>query len=373
VKQTKTAIVSVINDLVTDQRVDRACRTLIKSGYDVLLIGRILPQSLKIGKRAYSTKRMKLFFNQGPLFYLEYQIRLFFFLLFNKPQLLYANDLDTLLPNYLISRLKSTKLIYDSHELFCEVPELIENPGKRKIWKALEKYLFPRLQNIITVNQSIANIYQEEYHKKLYIVRNIPIPRPIRLQLTRKELSLPIDKKIIILQGAGINIDRGAEELVQAMKYIDNALLLIVGSGDVIEKLKEMRIELKLEEKVMITGKVPYEQLANYTRIADLGLSMDKDTNLNYRYSLPNKLFDYIHASIPILASPLVEISRIINDYQIGTIIKSHQPKHIAQAINSSFSNQEQYALWKKNLIIAQQDLSWEKEEQQLLYCIDHA
>lgn len=367
------AIVSVINDLVTDQRVDRACTALINSGYDVILVGRQLKNSLPLTSKPYQRHRMKLFFSQGPLFYAEYQFRLFVFLLSKKHTLLYSNDLDTLLPNYISSRLKHSKLIYDSHELFCEVPELLENPKKRQIWKKIEKWIFPKLESIITVNKSIANIYQKEYHKRIYVVRNIPITRSDIQLKTKVELNLPNHKKIIILQGAGINIQRGAEEAVEAMQWVDNAILLIVGSGDVLATLKQMVKELNLNKKVIITGKVPYDELAQYTHIADLGLSLDKDTNMNYRYSLPNKLFDYIHANVPVLVSPLVEISRIVSDYQIGIIIKNHDPKHIAQSINDAFNHHETYTLWEKNLKRAKKELSWEKEEQILLECIKDA
>lgn len=368
----KRAIVSVINDLVTDQRVDRACRALLKGGYQVTLVGRALPKSLPMNHRPYATHRMKLLFTQGPAFYLEFQIRLFFFVLFRKAHLVYANDLDTLLPNFLISKLKGSKVIYDSHELFCEVPELLENPKKRKTWKRLERWIFPKLHNIITVNQSIANIYGHEYEKKINVVRNIPLQRTPSELLSKEELGLPQDKKIIILQGAGINMQRGAEEAVQAMKYVKNAVLLIVGSGDVIEQLKEMRIELGIEDRVIITGKVPYEKLAQYTRNADLGLSLDKDTNLNYRFSLPNKLFDYIHAGVPVLVSDLVEIARIVKEYQIGGVIKNHEPQYIAQQINLALSNQKKHDTWKRNLLKAKEELTWEAEEATLLKCIDH-
>ena len=126
-------IVSVINDLSTDQRVHKVCCTLHKIGYKVILVGRKQRNSIPLTKRDYETKRMFLLFEKGILFYAEYQFRLFLFLLFNKSDILYSNDLDTLLPNYLISRIKKKILIYDTHELFCEVPELQNHPLKKRI------------------------------------------------------------------------------------------------------------------------------------------------------------------------------------------------------------------------------------------------
>lgn len=364
------AIVSVINDLVTDQRVDRNCRALIKCGYEVVLVGRVLENSLPLPERPYQMHRMQLAFNKGPLFYLEYQIRLLLFLLTHKAQLLFANDLDTLLPNYLISSIKKTKIVYDTHELFCEVPELLESPNKRKIWKSIEKWVFPKLKKVLTVNQSIADIYTKEYGLDVKFVRNIPLQRKQTKLKTREELGLPKNQNIIILQGAGINIQRGTEEALEAMQWVENSILLIVGSGDVIDQLKEMRIKLKLQDKVIITGKVPYELLAQYTQVADLGLSLDKDTNLNYRYSLPNKLFDYIHSGVPVFVSNLVEIARIIKQYQIGFIAENHQPKYLAEQINAIFKHPEQMTIWKNNLKQAQIELNWEKEEEKLIALI---
>lgn len=364
----KKAIVSVINDLSTDQRVHKVCTTLHGLGYDVVLVGRRQRKSLPLDERKYSTKRMFLLFEKGPFFYAEYQFRLFFYLLFRRADVLISNDLDTLLPNYLISKIKGPELVYDSHELFCEVPELQCSPVKKNLWKSIERWIFPKLKHVFTVNDSIAGIYKKEYNVDVKVVRNIPplLNRSGYTFIKKEDLNIPVNKKIIVLQGAGINIDRGAEEAVQAMQYVNDAVLLIIGSGDVIVLLKQMIPDLKLEQKVKIIGKVPFEKLAQYTHHADLGLTLDKDTNINYRYSLPNKLFDYIHAGVPVLASELVEVKKIIDDFGVGDCISSHDPKHIAEKINGIFQNESILINWKKNCKIAAAKLNWEEEEKVL-------
>ncbi|MBL7889473.1 MAG: glycosyltransferase [Bacteroidia bacterium] len=364
----KKAIVSVINDLSTDQRVHKVCSSLQTMGYDVTLVGRKQRKSLPLQERAYKTKRMFLLFEKGPLFYLEYQKRLFWYLIFHKADVLVSNDLDTLLPNFLVSKLKGGELVYDSHEIFCEVPELQNNPIKKNIWKRLERWIFPKLKHVFTVNDSIAKIYSEEYKVPVKVIRNIP-PLANQLKLkpsTKQELGIHQNKKIIVLQGAGINIDRGAEEAVEAMQYVNDAVLMIVGSGDVIALLHQMVKKLNLAEKVIFVGKVPFEKLLQYTHYADLGLTLDKDTNINYKYSLPNKLFDYIHAGVPVLASGLVEIKKIIEEYKVGDCIQAHDPKHIAEKINSILNNEVQLLDWKKNCKIAAENLNWENEEKLL-------
>ncbi len=368
--QNKKVIVSVINDLVTDQRVARSCSVFKELGYDVLLIGRQQRQSQPLPKRNYDCIRMKLLFEQGPQFYLFFNLRLFFVLLFHKADVLLANDLDTLLPNYLISKLKGIPLIYDSHELFCEVPELQANQAKKRIWEKLEKRIVPYLNYCLTVNQSIANWFTKKYQVPFSVVRNIPSYSKIENLKTRSELQLPLDKKIVILQGAGINVDRGSEELVEAFQYLDNSyLLLIIGCGDVITALKEKVITLQSQTNVLFIDKMPASELRHYTANANIGVTIDKDTNLNYHFSLPNKVFDYMHAGIPILASKLPEIEQLINTYHIGTFIESHQPQHIAEQLRE-FLTSADYEVCKRNTQLAAAENNWETEKQQLINLI---
>lgn len=306
-------------------------------------------------------------FEKGVLFYSFFQLRMFFYLLFRKSDVLVSNDLDTLLPNYLVSKLKGIPLVYDTHEIFTEVPELAGKKFKQGTWRRLERWIFPKLKNVFTVNQSISDWYYDKYKVRPVVVRNMPRRNTTKSQpLSRKELNLPENKKIVILQGAGINIDRGSEELVEAMKYLDDVVLLIVGSGDVIGRLKEIIAKEKLQDKVILTGKVPHEKLRQYTEAADLGVTLDKPTNINYRFSLPNKVFDYIQAGVPVLCSDLPEVARIVRDYKVGVVADSFEPKVLAKTISSALNSQE-YSLWKKNTLLAAEELCWESDEINLI------
>lgn len=368
----KIALVSVINDLATDNRVRKTCLTLQESGYDVTLIGRQLFDSPPIENWPFRTERMRLLVNKGPLFYGLFMFRLFFKLLFRKADLLYANDLDTLWPNYLISKLKRIPLIYDSHELFCEVPELLHTPLKRRIWLSLEGRLVPKLKYCITVNDSIARIFEERYGVHFTVVRNIPeAPGNFELK-TRARLNLPANKKIVLLQGAGINIDRGAEELVMAMRQVSNAVLYIIGSGDCWKLLGEIVTAEGLQSKVIMISRLPKSELMHYTYHADLGISIDKNSNPNYYNSLPNKVFDYLHAGVPLLASRLPEIEKIVSGYEVGDFIEDHDPTTIAAKVNSMLDSPK-LMVYKANTERVRRELNWQNEKQKLMQIIQVA
>lgn len=363
----KRVIVSVINDLVTDQRVNKSCLTLQKAGFEVLLVGRRQRKSPPMDMRPYKSKRMRLLFEKGPFFYAEFNIRLFVFLLFHRCDCLLSNDLDTLLPNFWISKLKNADLIYDSHEYFTEVPELVNRPKVQRVWRRIEEYVLPKMNEMIAVNQSIANLFHEKYGIKVHIIRNIPMKKMLPAPASRKEVGLNPEKHVLVLQGSGINIHRGAEELLDAMAYLDDCQLVIIGGGDVLPILKEKVATNHWEDRVKFFPRMPYQKMMAITQIAELGFTLDKDTNLNYRFSLPNKLFDYIQAGVPVIASRLTEIERVITDYNIGDFIENHDPKTIASTVKKALNDKKNMSLWKNNIIFAAKDLCWENEEKVLL------
>ncbi len=350
----KLIYVSVTTDLCTDQRVAKVCNTLVNQGYEVVLIGRSLPSSWSLDV-SYRIKRFKLLFNKGPLFYANYSLRLFFYLLFSKKGVLLSNDLDTLLPNYLISIIKRVKLMYDSHEYFTEVPELVKRPFVRFVWKKIEEFIVPKLHFAYTVSQPIADAYLREYGISFKVIRNLPIPYSANLNLK--------EENVIIYQGA-LNVGRGIESLILAMNLVD-AILWIAGDGDIAEELKQLVRSNNLDTKVLFLGRLNVEELKLKTQKARIGISIEEEMGLNYTYALPNKLFDYIQAGVPVLVSALPEMKKIVQCYNVGEVLGKRDLSEMANQINKMLASAD-YSTWRNNCLIAAKELNWAVESKKL-------
>ena len=362
-------IVSVISDLVTDQRVQKECNTLHKMGYQVLLIGRKSNRKFLLNQLPYKTIRFYNFFKGGPLMYLMFNLQIFLYLLFKKANVLWANDLDTLLPNYCIAKLKNTKLVYDSHEYFTES---VYKKSSRRFWEKLENNLFPKMKNVITVNDSIKKIYEEKFRVPITVIRNVPY-RFVKKKIHLK-VALPENKKILLIQGMGFNENRGMEEAVEMMQFLPGHFILyFIGSGTILNRLKQIVLDLQLESKVIFIDPLPYEHMMEYTTQSFLGLIFEKiDVSDEHRFSLPNKFFDYLHAGIPVLSSNAPEIKRVIEKYNVGDFINTFDPKAIAEKIISISKDHLIYETWKQNTAKASEELNWENEETILIDFIRH-
>jgi len=307
-----------------------------------------------------------LLFNKGFLFYFEYNLRLFFFLLFKKFDVYHANDIDTLLPMWIISSIRRKNWLNDTHEYFTGVPEIQNRLIVKKIWKSIEKLIFPRLKYVFTVNSSISNLYFKDYQIKPNVLRNLPSNIAIQKIKSKNEIGLPIDKPVVILQGSGINVHRGSEELVEAIAIQEKFFLCIVGTGDVIENLKTRCNDNDLKNKVLFVNPLPYQMMMQYTLNSDVGVSLDKNNNINYQFSLPNKIFDYSKAEIPFVSTNLIEIKKIVEQYHTGVLINSLKPEKILDALEKAIelSKSESYL---KNIKKMNSDLIWEKESEVLM------
>jgi glycosyltransferase involved in cell wall biosynthesis len=356
--------VSVTNDLVTDQRVHKVCTTLSQNGYDVKLIGRRFRNSKPLDRK-YKTYRMKLLFNRSFLFYAEYNIRLFLYLLFDKSELYLSNDTDSLPANYLASKIRRKPLIFDAHEMFPEIPEVIDRKIVKKIWTKTEDWIFPHLENTYTVCRSIADIYNHKYRIDMQVVRNIPVKEQI------VPASKAIDtqgKKIILYQGS-VNIGRGIEWIIDTMPFLDGFLFYIIGEGDILERLKEKVNRMNLNDRIIFTGRIPFEELPAYTACADIGINLLENKGLNYYYSLPNRIFDFIRKNIPVLTVDFPEIRAIVAHYDVGTLVTNFEPQFLAETINEMIAKGKN----KEGFEAANAELTWENESVTLLKVVRNA
>jgi len=361
----KRVILSVTNDLYTDPRVDKVSLFLTRKGFDVTLVGRCYGDSPALEERPYHTKRMRLLFRRGWIFYAEYQLRLFLYLLFKQCDILVANDLDTLLPNYLVSKWKKKELVYDSHEYFCGELSVVSKPISLKVWSRIERYCFPKLKRVITVSQSIVDQYEKEYGIRPFLVRNIPSSKTFPLTATRQSIGMPEDKTVLILQGNSIVKERGGEEVVEAMKFLPEYHLFVVGDGSLVPQLKERTKELKLENRITFIPRQTPEKLFNYTALADIGLCLDKNVSPNASFSLPNKIFEYIKAETPLVVSDLPERVHIVKQYCLGEVAEAVEPVAIAEAVKR-LSKPEVWSKCRVNCKNAAQAFTWENEEKVL-------
>ncbi len=357
-------VIAVTNDISTDQRVIRTASTLYGMGARVTVIGRHTGNTLPGTDPRFEARRMHLVFRKGPLFYVEYNVRLFFRLLFMKTELLVSNDLDTLPAAYLAAQARNTVLVYDSHEYFTEVPELVGRNRVRKIWERIESLILPHIRFAYTVSGSIAEAYNQKYGINMKVIRNLPF----RIDLAKV---LPVNmktgnEKIILYQGS-LNLGRGLELAIRAISFTRDTRLVIIGRGDVEEKLKELVQSLKLQEQVTLMGRVPPDRLSAYTIQADLGISLEEDLGLNYRYALPNKVFDYIQARVPVLVSDLPEVRALMERYQVGMVCRTSDPGNLGALFTEMTLDEEKRSFWKSNLESAAQELCWEREEARLI------
>lgn len=357
---------SVTNCISFDQRVLKMAQCVSSLGFEILIIGRMTDDCINGEIIPFRVKRLRMLFRKSCFFYAFFNIRLFFFLIFSRVDVLVANDLDTLLPNYLVSKLKNLPLVFDSHEYFTGVPELNNRPFVKSVWKSIEKSIFPRLRNIITVSESIADLYETEYHHRPYVVRNLSdLPAGV-LPYKREDLGIDGNSFVVILQGGGINIDKGAEELVKAVCMTSDVVLIFAGSGDVLPVLKKMVRGMEIGDKVRFLPKMQWNRLIRYTMMADAGMCLEKDTNQNYRFSLPNKLFDYIAAGIPVISGDLPEIKKIVSEYECGLVLSSITPEEISKAIVKLRDDPQLKTRLAENSARAAEKLNWSIESEKV-------
>jgi glycosyltransferase involved in cell wall biosynthesis len=355
-------VCTVTNDLIYDQRMQRICTTLADAGYEVKLVGRMLPTSTIAGTKPYSQVRLFCYFRKGFLFYAEFNIRLCIWLLFHPFDAVCSVDLDTLPAGCLASLIKGKKRVFDAHEYFTEVPELVGRPITQAFWKLVAGSCLPFYKTAYTVGPGLASIFEKMYGIHFEVVRNVPF-----LQGT-----IPVDSegrttpKIVLYQGA-LNAGRGIEAMLSAMRELEDVELWLAGEGDLSEQLRKMAVNYGLSEKVRFLGYVLPSELPALTRRAWIGLNLLENKGLSYYYSLANKFFDCIQSGIPVLTMNFPEYRALQAQYETAVLLDEANPTEISFAINDLKKHPERYATLKQNCRQAALVWNWEQEKTTLL------
>ena len=358
----KRLLFTVTNDLNFDQRMIRICSTLAKAGYEVTLIGRNRKTSQPTRNQPFMQIRLSLLFEKGALFYAEMNIRLFFFLLFKKADLICAIDLDTLPAGFLAARFSGKKIIYDAHEYFTEVPELVTRPVVQKIWKWLARFFIPKVDDAYTVAPKLAAIFERKFGIPFAVIRNMPTTTRQPIAGKNKDKSA----FTLLYQGA-LNDGRGLEQIITAMSQLRGCQFYLAGEGDLSQPLRALAKEIGVENQVHFLGWLFPEQLKELTLRADLGLNLLQNKGLNYYYSLANKAFDYVQAEVPAIHMQFPEYQALNEEYETSLLIPDLQINTILDAILKLKTNPKLYEKLKSNCHLAKQKWNWEKESEKLI------
>lgn len=348
---------TVTNDLNFDQRMIRICTSLAQTGYTVTLVGRLKKNSPALVQQVFSQKRLYCFFQKGKWFYMEYNIRLFFFLLFKKMDTICAIDLDTILPCYFISVLRNKKRVYDAHELFCEMKEIVSRPTIYKIWKRIEKFAVPEFSKGYTVNQPTADEFKKMYHVNYDVIRSITVKRA---------LEIPEKKERYILYQGAVNEGRGFETLIPAMAFVD-CKLIICGDGNFFEQAKQLVLDFNVSDKIIFKGMLLPGDLKQITQNAYIGITLFEKNGLSNYLSLANRFFDYMHAAVPQVCMNFPAYQSINQDIQVAVLIEDLTINAVQEAINYLLSEESVYNRIQENCIQAREKYNWQNEAVKLL------
>lgn len=342
---------AVTGDLKTDRRVLRHCATLREAGCEVVTLGR---DDLGVRHR------------RGWMFYAEYNLRLWHRMRQDRPDVVWANDVDTLLGAWLGHG--RGKLVLDAHELFSEVPEIQHKPFVRWVWRSVERTLMPKCDACLTVCQSIADHYHRKHGVEMAVVRNLPSAPRGGTAAAADAAGGGRDSKMLLYQG-NVNLGRGVDWAIDALEWLPECRLVVAGGGDLLDRMRAYAAGKPWAERIVFLGRMAPDELERLTPRAGVGLVMLEDTGLSYHYALPNRIGDFVQAGVPIVVSDLPEMAAVVRRYGVGEVIeRQHGADGRANARALAMAVEKVMARsWSDDdFAEARKDMDWNKEKQKL-------
>lgn len=361
----------VLNNFKNDSRVLKENISLHNAGYNVKVVALHEEPLLEFDEvQNIPIHRVKLKSRRWPknkaiqlLKYFEFIYRVVKH--YKNSSIVHCNDLNTLPIGVIVKKFFNTKLkiVYDAHEYETEMNGL--NGIQKKLVKWLEKRLIKHADKVITVSDSIADEYVKLYNiKKPSLVLNAPSYKNIeKKNIFRETLGIAENKTIFLYQG-GLSKGRGIEILLEAFITIndDKAVIVFMGYGPLENLIKSASDEYN---NIYFHEAVSPDILLSFTSSADFGISTIEDTCLSYRYCLPNKMFEYLMAEIPVIVSNLYEMKQLVESKEIGIVAKENTQEGLKVAIEDAVKLDKE-AL-KINIQKVKNIYNWEEQEKVLI------
>ena len=344
---------AVTGSVATDQRVQRHCKTLAEAGHEVVL---------------YSRDDFDLRHQNGWRFYAELNLSLWRKLRKERCDVLWANDVDTLTGLWLARR-KGQRLVCDVHEIMPEVPEVIGRKWVQRAWRMVERMLLPRCDALLTVCESLSEHYRKLLGVQMQVVRNVPAMDAVALPTDTNELFAQIglpqsDLKMVLYQGS-VNLGRGVDWAIDALRWLPECRLVVAGGGDLLEQMRRYASNKPWADRIVFCGRLMPDVLQCLTPLANVGLVVLEDRGLSYHYAFPNRIGDMVKAGVPIVVSQLPEMEHFMQQYGVGEVMPydeeggDGQAELLAAAIKRILQHGKEYYHFDE----ARRALDWKKEK----------
>ncbi len=363
----KEVLIVFLGNIDYDSRASNLYKSLTERGYKVKVVSfDWLTEGFKSRKGDITIYKL----NKGFLsitFYLKFIFLLKINLLETKASIIFAEDIYTLPFAVIFLKLKGAKVFYDSRELYGYLAGLKKRKVIQTILRHVEKIFITKVDKVITTGDMDAEFLTKEYGiKNTLVIRNLPLLTKIDSPFDfRKKYNLSANDKIILYQGVILH-GRGLRLIFDIISEINNAVLIIIGGGEHKKYYEDLVVEKGIGNKVYFLGKVNQKELLNFTAGADIGLALIENISLSYYYALPNKMFEYILAGIPVFASSFPQMKNIIDKYNIGAYVDPENREELLSKLKELINDDEKREKLIANCKAASNELNWDKEIEKL-------
>ncbi|MDQ7817010.1 MAG: glycosyltransferase [Melioribacteraceae bacterium] len=320
-----------------------------------------------ISNRAYYDDTYKIYKLEKTrfsfFFYFRFSLILIKELIKSRADIYFAEDFYTLPFVKIIGKIKKAKVYYNSRELYAFLGGLRNRPILQWLFKTIEKIFIRKVDLVLTTGEMDSHFLEKFYDiNNTLVIRNIPLLQyPERVIDFRAKYNLSSNSMILLYQGVLLE-GRGISLVLKAIQQLPETALVLIGDGEQRKNFERMTTELNLKNRVFFVGAIHQNELINYTAGGDIGLSIIENISVSYYHALPNKLFEYIMAGLPVLTSDLPQMKRIVETYQVGEAINISDPGNLVRSLKKWIDNPDLLREYKNNCPVAAKELNWQEE-----------